>query len=80
MNVIHRFGIKDQADILELRNILDRMQSAPTFSIFIAAGHEINNKLANCKPDEILAYLLGGIHPRHWTVFGNRTSIPDAEW
>ena len=76
-NVVGKFciGIKQ---IRDLRTITAKMQSATSYSLFMESCDRLKEIFGN--RGELMCVYLLRIHPRHWTVFGNLTSINDDTW
>ena len=73
----HKFNIEKEK-VGDLRKIINGMQSAHTYEIFVEKT-KLLSKLNTNDCHDILVYLMK-IHPRHWTIFGNRRDIPDTRW
>lgn len=79
-NVCHKFLFNpDAKEIQALRNVIADMQRARNVGAFIEACRDVT-ALMRERGAEIVQYLMEGIHPRHWTVFGNLMSYEDTEW
>ncbi|GAX20913.1 hypothetical protein FisN_1Lu437 [Fistulifera solaris] len=79
-NLAHIFDLKaSNPETATVRNLVGDMQNARSVGSFISACENI----INLRPEDgvdIVRYLVEGIHPRHWCVFGNLASYPDSEW
>ena len=76
-NINNRFGLnKDNA--AKMRIIMNRLQSASTYEKYMIEIADIMD-LEEVMNYEIIIYIMK-IHPRHWTVFGNRHDISDESW
>jgi len=76
-NVQYRFSIKN-AEAKALRAYVGQLQSAFTVGRYISTINNLLNRFPE-KGNKIALYLMR-IHPRHWTVFGNRNKISDNQW
>ena len=75
-NVKHYFGIRD-FNMQSLRTSLAMMQDALSVYHFLSAAEDLISSLGDEVGKKKLLYLMKGVHLRHWTVFGNMSSIPD---
>lgn len=51
------------------------------YQTFKEASERLESGLGNRKlATDIRKYVLSRNHPRHWTVFGNRSNYPDSLW
>ena len=78
-NVKAKFKIPNEHAQL-LRNVLGNMQSATNVYYFVSSAKKLESFCGEDKACDIIMYILGSIHPRHWTVFGNLPSLPDNKW
>ena len=63
-----------------LRTALSKTQNSKDIFHFMSSCENIISALGTEVGQNVVLYILKGIHPRHWTVFGNLISLDDSEW
>jgi len=75
-NVYKNFNVPKQSRVI-LKSLINSVQSASTIEKFEFWIHRLVQQIP--RGLDIAIYLMQGIHPRHWTVFGNR-NLSDSVW
>jgi hypothetical protein len=87
-NIYHLFNINQRSrEGRAVAWFMREMQSAPDVNAFLDAAKKLVKALPQIEENETLStgariviYVLGTIHPTHWTVFGNTPSQHESMW